>query len=74
MLRIDCPSQRAFLLAIQLAARGLALADCERGQDLIEYALILALVALVVAGVLSAFAGDLGPMYSTIVNAIPAQN
>ena len=71
MLRIDWSNHVSISPTIQLAARDLVSTNRERGQDMVEYALLIALLALAVAGVLSIFAGDLGPMYQAIINAIP---
>ena len=43
----------------------------ERGQGLVEYALILALVALVIIIVLSVFGGQVGNVFSRITSAVP---
>ena len=42
----------------------------ERGQGLVEYALILVLVAIVVIAVLLLLGPAIGNVFSTIVNAI----
>jgi pilus assembly protein Flp/PilA len=42
----------------------------EEGQGLVEYALILILVAIVVVAILTVFGTTLGKAYSGIVNAI----
>ena len=42
----------------------------EEGQGLVEYALILVLVAIVVVLALTFFGSSLGNLYSTIVSAI----
>jgi pilus assembly protein Flp/PilA len=44
----------------------------ERGQGLVEYALILVLIAVVVVGVLVAFGPFLGNLYSSVVNLFPS--
>ena len=43
----------------------------EEGQGLTEYALILALVALVVVAGLTSFGGGLGNVYQRIIAALP---
>ena len=43
----------------------------ERGQGLVEYALILALVALVIIIILSVFGGQTGNLFSRITSAVP---
>jgi Flp pilus assembly pilin Flp len=47
------------------------LAEKETGQDLVEYALILAFVALIVAGSLALFGGDLKDYYGAIATGLP---
>lgn len=42
----------------------------EKGQGLVEYALILVLVAIVVIGVLSAIGGGIEEVFQTIVEAL----
>jgi pilus assembly protein Flp/PilA len=42
----------------------------ESGQGLVEYALILVLVALVVVAMLTLFGGSLSNVYATITNAL----
>lgn len=44
----------------------------EKGQGLMEYALILILIAVVVIVVLILFGQDLGNMYSKVNNLIPS--
>ena len=44
----------------------------EEGQGLVEYALILVLIAVVVAAVLVTFGPFLGNLYSQIVNLWPS--
>ena len=43
----------------------------ETGQDLVEYALIVAFVALVIVGALSLFGGDLQAFYGRILSGLP---
>jgi len=43
----------------------------EKGQGLVEYAIILSLVVLVVILVISALGPGIGNSYSTISNSIP---
>ena len=43
----------------------------EKGQGLVEYAIILSLVVLVVILVISALGPSIGNSYSTISNSIP---
>jgi len=43
----------------------------EKGQGLVEYAIILALVAIVVIAVLQLMGPKLGNTYSTIQNSLP---
>jgi len=42
----------------------------EEGQSLVEYGLIIALIALVVIGVLTAIGGHLGNLFSNIANTL----
>ena len=46
-------------------------APAEKGQGLIEYAIILSLVAMVVIVVVWAFGPRIGNTYSTIHNSVP---
>jgi pilus assembly protein Flp/PilA len=48
----------------------LAVQKVEPGQGLVEYALILILIALVVIVILSIFGDQLGATYSNIINSI----
>jgi pilus assembly protein Flp/PilA len=57
-------------MAIQSAKEHLRLD--ERGQTLVEYALILALVAIALLGTLQAFGGGVGGLYGTIQAAVDA--
>jgi len=43
----------------------------EKGQGLVEYAIILALVAIIVIAVLRLLGPKLGNTYSTIQNSLP---
>ncbi|HEX6033612.1 MAG TPA: pilus assembly protein [Anaerolineales bacterium] len=43
----------------------------EKGQGLVEYAIILALVAIVVIAVVRVFGSKLGQTYSTINSSLP---
>ena len=43
----------------------------EKGQGLVEYAIILALVAIIVIAVLRLMGPKLGNTYSTIQNSLP---
>jgi len=43
----------------------------DQGQDLVEYAMLLALIALIVAGGVTAFGGALNTFYNTLFNSIP---
>ena len=43
----------------------------EAGQGLLEYALVILLVAIVVVGILTVFGDQVGTTYSTIRNALP---
>jgi Flp pilus assembly pilin Flp len=45
--------------------------DTETGQGLVEYSLILLLVALALIIVLSIFGSDLADVYSNIIDNIP---
>jgi pilus assembly protein Flp/PilA len=45
--------------------------DAEHGQGLVEYALILLLIALVVIIILSVFGTELADTYSNIIENIP---
>jgi pilus assembly protein Flp/PilA len=40
----------------------------ERGQGLVEYALLLVLVALIVFAMVVVFGGSIGNLYSNIIN------
>lgn len=42
----------------------------ERGQGLVEYAFILILVAVVVVLILTVFGGQVGNLYSSVINVI----
>jgi len=44
----------------------------EKGQGLMEYALILVLIAVVVVAVLVAFGPSLGNLYSSVYNLFPS--
>jgi len=44
----------------------------EQGQTLVEYALIIALVSIVLVASLQALAGGIGNVFSTIVSSFPA--
>ena len=46
-------------------------ASKERGQGLVEYAIILALVALVVIAVVRLLGPEIGNTFSTISNSLP---
>ena len=43
----------------------------DQGQDLVEYALLLALIALVVVGGITTFGGALNTFYSSLSARIP---
>lgn len=43
----------------------------ERGQGLVEYALILALVAIVVIVILAVFGNAIGNLFSRVTNRMP---
>lgn len=43
----------------------------EKGQGLVEYALILVLVAIVVIGILTLLGPQVGNMFSRVVNDLP---
>ncbi len=43
----------------------------EAGQDLVEYALIIVLVAIMIAAALGIFGDDLGAVYNRIAATIP---
>lgn len=43
----------------------------EKAQGLVEYAIILALIAIVVIAVVRAFGSKLGQTYSTISSSLP---
>jgi pilus assembly protein Flp/PilA len=43
----------------------------DQGQDLVEYAMLLALIAIVVAVGVTAFGGALNGFYAGLFNAIP---
>jgi pilus assembly protein Flp/PilA len=43
----------------------------EKGQGLVEYAIILALIAIIVIAVLRLMGSKLGDTYSTIQNSLP---
>lgn len=51
--------------------RGVGLLRSERGQTLVEYALVILLVAVPLAAVLVIFRGDLGEFYQTASAALP---
>ena len=51
--------------------RGAGLLRSERGQTLVEYALVILLVAVPLAAVLVIFRGDLGEFYQTASAAFP---
>jgi len=42
------------------------------GQDLLEYALLVALIALVAVGAVTAAGGSVNAVFSTIASSIPA--
>ncbi len=44
--------------------------DLERGQGLVEYAMILIIVAVLVIVLLAIFGGQVGHMFSTVVLSI----
>ena len=44
----------------------------ERGQGLVEYALIIMFISIALVGTLGIFAGDLNAFYGTISDAFPA--
>ncbi len=46
--------------------------NSEKGQGLVEYAIILALVALVVIAILAVLGPQVGNLFSRVTNAIPA--
>ena len=46
------------------------LKDCESGQDLVEYALLVTLIALAVIGGVAQVAKALNPMYSNISTSV----
>lgn len=54
-----------------MGMRGLFYGGQERGQTLVEYALILALVAILIAGALSVLGSGLSDIYNNITGAIP---
>jgi pilus assembly protein Flp/PilA len=43
----------------------------EKGQGLLEYALLIMLIAIVVVGIVAATGGAIGNMYSSIMNQVP---
>jgi len=43
----------------------------DQGQDLVEYALLLSLIALLVVGGVTAFGGALNTFYNTFLGLIP---
>lgn len=43
----------------------------ESGQGMVEYALIIALIAIVVIGVISALGGSITNVFQSIVDALP---
>jgi Flp pilus assembly pilin Flp len=47
--------------------RDLILASTEDGQTLVEYALIIALVALAIVGALTALSGGIGGVFTNMV-------
>ena len=49
-----------------------SLAFDETGQTLVEYALIILLIALAVIGAVTLFGGSLSNFYDYIVNSIPS--
>ena len=46
--------------------------DCEEGQDLIEYALIIALVVVVAVAALGAMGGQINSTWTSITNTLKA--
>lgn len=48
--------------------------DKESGQTLIEYALILVLIAIVIIGILTLLGENIGNIYETILNSFPNSN
>lgn len=44
----------------------------EAGQDLLEYALLVALIALVAVGAVTAAGGTVSTVFTSIANSIPA--
>jgi pilus assembly protein Flp/PilA len=58
-------------LAVQLERlRTVAPIEREEGQTLAEYALILALIAIVVAGALTFLQGDISSLFSTVADSL----
>jgi pilus assembly protein Flp/PilA len=55
----------------QLLARLYSLRSDERGQGLVEYALIIALVSVVLIAALNALAVDIGGVFTSIGGALP---
>ena len=43
----------------------------QKGQGLVEYALIIGLVAIVVVGALALFGPEVGVLYSRVVDCVP---
>jgi len=44
----------------------------DNGQDLVEYALIVLLVAVLIAGALGVFGGEMSDVYNQMANQIPS--
>jgi pilus assembly protein Flp/PilA len=59
-------------MALALALTGISLTSIEReeGQTLAEYALILALIALLVIGAVLFLSGKIGSLFSDVGNSI----
>lgn len=55
----------------QLLARLYSLRSDERGQGLVEYALIIALVSVVLIAALNTLAVDIGGVFTAIGGALP---
>jgi Flp pilus assembly pilin Flp len=47
-------------------------AAAEDGQALVEYALLLALIAIVTVGAVQVFGGNLSTLYQSILDAVPS--
>lgn len=54
-----------------LGGEGVGAENHERGQGLMEYALILVLIAVVIVAILTVLGPQIGNLYSRVTTAIP---